>query len=159
MRLSTPAALAAAFVLATPIVHAADAIPYPEDYRDWTHVKSMVILPGHPLADPFQGIHHIYANESALQGYKTGTWPDGATMVFDLLAYTEDGGALQEGNRKLAGVMLRDSTRFKETGGWGYEGFAGDSRDKRLVTDMMAQCHGCHAGTEKTGFVFSAYRK
>lgn len=26
-------------------------VPYPEGYRTWSHVKSMIIQPGHPLAD------------------------------------------------------------------------------------------------------------
>lgn len=134
-------------------------IAYPEGYRDWPHVKSMVILEGHGLADPFQGIHHLYANGAALAGYRTGNWPDGAVIVFDLLKYAEGGHALQEGSRKLIGVMQRDTARYKDTGGWGYEGFAGDSKTKRLVSDMMGQCHGCHAGQEKTGFVFSRLRK
>lgn len=157
MRLSM--LLLAAALLAPPPSHAADAVAFPEGYRSWTHVKSMVILPGHALADPFQGIHHIYANPAAVQGYRTGKWPDGATIAFDLLNYAEGGNALQEGERKLVGVMTRNTAQNKETGGWAYEGFAGDSRDGRLVKDMMGQCHGCHAGTEKTGFVFSAMRK
>ena len=45
-------------------------VAYPEGYRDWTHVKTMIVEPGHPLYDPFGGIHHIYANEKALEGYK-----------------------------------------------------------------------------------------
>lgn len=134
-------------------------IEYPEGYRNWAHVKSMVLLEGHALADPFQGIHHLYANPKALAGYRSGDWHDGAVIVFDLLNYAEGGEALQEGDRKLVGVMVKDSARYKETGGWGYEGFAGDSKTKRLVNDMTAQCHGCHAGQEKTGFVFSSLRK
>lgn len=34
-------------------------VPYPDSYRDWTHVKSMVIQAGHPLYDAFGGIHHV----------------------------------------------------------------------------------------------------
>ena len=36
-------------------------VDYPEGYRQWTHLKSMVIQKGHPLANPFEGIHHVYA--------------------------------------------------------------------------------------------------
>ena len=56
--------------------------PYPVGYRDWTHVKSMVINPGHPLFDAFGGIHHLYANKKALAGYKSGKFPDGSVIVF-----------------------------------------------------------------------------
>ncbi len=48
---------------------AADApVPYPQGYRDWHHVKSMMINPGHPLHDAFGGIHHLYANPAAVSG-------------------------------------------------------------------------------------------
>src|SRR5690606_37522469 len=60
-------------------------VPYPEGYRDWTHVKSMVIQPGHPLYESFGGIHHLYANDAAIKGYQSGKFPDGAVIIFDLL--------------------------------------------------------------------------
>ncbi len=37
----------------------AKQVSYPEGYRQWTHVKSMVIQTGHPLFDSFGGTHHI----------------------------------------------------------------------------------------------------
>ena len=61
-------------------------VPYPEGYRDWTHVKSMVILEGHALYDSFGGIHHIYANGKALKAMKDARpYPDGSVLIFDLL--------------------------------------------------------------------------
>jgi hypothetical protein len=35
-------------------------VPYPAGYRDWHHVKRMVINPGHALYQSFGGIHHRY---------------------------------------------------------------------------------------------------
>jgi hypothetical protein len=61
------------------------AVAYPEGFREWTHVKSMVIERGHPLFDAFGGIHHLYANKQALQGYRSGKFANGAVIVFDLL--------------------------------------------------------------------------
>ena len=133
-------------------------VNYPGDYRDWHHVKSMVIQPGHALENPFGGIHHVYANKKAVQGLKSGQYPDGAVLVFDLLKYNEGGNALQEGERKLVGVMQRNAKRFKATGGWGFEGFAGDSHDKRLVSDGGKSCFACHAPEEKSAYVFSKLR-
>ena len=48
----------------------AGEVSYPDGYRNWHHVKSMIINPGHPLHDAFGGIHHIYANEKSMKGYK-----------------------------------------------------------------------------------------
>ncbi len=134
------------------------AIALPDGYRSWTHVKSMIIQPGHGLADPFEGIHHIYANDIAMQGYKTGNFADGSVLVFDLLKVTEADDTIQEADRVLIGVMEKSSTNYSGTDGWGYEGFAAGDKEKRLVTDGATQCHACHAGTPETGFVFSQYR-
>lgn len=133
-------------------------VAYPEGYRSWSHVKSMVILPGHPLENPFGGIHHVYANGRALEGLRTGTYPDGAVFVFDLLEAVSGEAVLEEGSRKLVGVMERDARRFAATGGWGFEGFAGDSRTERLVKDGGQSCFGCHKAAEAAGYVFSRWR-
>jgi hypothetical protein len=62
-----------------------------------------------------------------------------------------------EGKRKVVGVMQRDAKRFASTGGWGFEGFKGDTRE-RAVSDMRA-CFECHAPQKERGFVFSELRK
>ncbi len=134
-------------------------IDYPEGYRHWTHIKSMLIEPGHPLENPFQGLHHVYGNDKAMAGLKEGQYPDGSVLVFDLLNYTQGGAAIQEGARKLVGVMVKDAATFKSTGGWGFEGFAGDSKSKRLVGDGGQGCYACHTSQAKSGFVFSKMRK
>ena len=108
-------------------------MPYPDGYRDWRHVKSMVIQPGHPLHESFGGIHHLYANKKALEGYKTGKFPDGSVIVFDLLEAPAADSAITEGARKVAGVMHKDAKKYAATGGWGYEGFGGGDRSKRVV--------------------------
>ncbi|MFN3919192.1 MAG: cytochrome P460 family protein [Methylohalobius sp.] len=133
-------------------------VTYPTGFRSWYHVKSMVIQPGHPLENPFGGIHHVYANPKALDGLKTGIYPDGAVLVFDLFDYREDNHALVEGERKLIGVMERDAKRFAATGGWGFEGYGEGKPDKRLVTDGGQGCFGCHAAQKASQYVFSKLR-
>jgi len=132
-------------------------VAYPEGYRDWTHVKSMIVEPGHALYDPFGGIHHIYANEKALEGYRTGKFPDGAVIVFDLLEVVQLENAVTEGSRKFVGVMQKNSELFSATSGWGFESFLGDSMD-RSVKDMKADCYSCHYARIESDYVFSQYR-
>lgn len=134
-------------------------VAYPEGYRQWTHVKSMVIQKGHPLENPFQGIHHIYANPKAEKGYQSGKFAKGSVLVFDLLNSQSGGSALVEGARKLVGVMVKDDQKYKNTGGWGFEGFAGDSSTKRLVQDGGVGCYQCHTAKKNNDFVFSGFRK
>lgn len=134
------------------------SVPYPEGYRNWAHVKSMLILPGHPLYEAFGGIHHIYANDKAIRGYKTGKFPDGSIIVFDLLEAKFENNTYVEGSRKVVGVMYKNSKKFKATGGWGFEAFRGDTRE-RVVKNAEQDCFSCHASQESSDFVFSQYRK
>lgn len=135
-------------------------VPYPAGYRDWHHVKSMVINPGHPLYEPFGGLHHIYANEKAVEGYRTGRFPDGAVIVFDLLDVVSADDALTEGPRKVVGVMHKDAGKYASTGGWGFEGFKGDSTEARAVGKQAASaCFSCHAPQKDRNYVFSSLRK
>jgi hypothetical protein len=60
--------LAATLALAPPLWAADGAlVPYPEGYRQWTHVKSMMIMPEHALYGAFGGMHHLCANRRAAQ--------------------------------------------------------------------------------------------
>jgi len=141
-------------------LRAADPVPYPEGYRDWRHVKSMVIEQGHPLYDAFGGIHHLYANPEALQGYQSSRFPDGAVIVFDLLAAEPTGdNAIVEGDRKVVGVMHKDSRRWPDTGGWGFEAFVGDAQDGAPDAAAQAACFACHTAKPETDFVFSTTRR
>ncbi len=134
-------------------------VPYPEGYRNWTHIKTMILEKGHPLYEAFGGIHHIYANKKALEGYKAGNkFKDGSVIVFDLLEVVTENNAIQEGSRKVVGVMVKNSRKYKNTGGWGFEGFAGDSRE-RVVKNMEGECFACHTQVKDQDFVFSLYRK
>ncbi len=133
-------------------------VDYPEGYRTWTHVKSMVLQEGHPLYDTFGGIHHVYANEKALSALKgEGAHEDGAVLVFDLLEASAENNAIVEGGRKVVGVMQKDANKFSSTGGWGYEGFKGDTRE-RVVQDALSGCHSCHTSQKDSDYVFSQYR-
>jgi hypothetical protein len=152
---------ASLLVLAVSPLLAADplAVPYPKGYRDWRHVKSMVIEPGHPLYEAFGGIHHLYANPKALEGYASGRFPDGAVIVFDLLAAESAGNAVTEGPRKVVGVMHKDQKRWAATGGWGFEGFKGDSTSERAVgANAASACYQCHTAQKDRDYVFSSAR-
>jgi hypothetical protein len=149
----------AALALATVALAAGDdgtAVPYPDGYRAWRHVKSMLIEPGHPLYDAFGGLHHLYANDLALEGYRTGRFPDGAVIVFDLLAAGRTDHAVTEGERKVLGVMHRDRRRYASTGGWGFEGFVGGKPTERAVgANGKTACFDCHTAQANRDYVFS----
>jgi hypothetical protein len=133
-------------------------VDYPSGYRSWQHVKSMIIQPGHPLEDPFGGIHHVYANSKAMSGLSSGQYEEGAVFVFDLLGYADSEKVIVETDRKRIDVMQYDREQFSETGGWGYDTFVGDSTTERLDQDVAVACYTCHTGTEASSYVFSQYR-
>jgi hypothetical protein len=134
-------------------------VPYPQGYRDWHHVKSMVIEEGHPLFASFGGIHHLYANDQAMKGYRGNLFPDGSVIIFDLLEAVHNGNAVTEGARKVVGVMHKDSKKYQATGGWGFEGFGGGDPTKRVVGDNAASaCFACHQPQKAQDYTFSRLR-
>jgi len=151
---------AALSIAGLPALAEAPSVPYPDGYRDWHHVKSMVIKEGHVLYEAFGGIHHIYANELALSGYRNGQFPDGAVIVFDLLEAVHADDTVTEGERKVAGVMHKDAMKYADTGGWGFEGFAGGDATQPVVGDHAASaCFACHQPLAARDYVFSTLRE
>ncbi len=148
------------FLLAMPVLaDESTLIGYPTGYRQWTHVKTMQIRSGHPLHHLFGGVHHIYANKQAMEGYRRGKFGNGATLVLDLLDAREDGYSVSEGPRKLLAVMHKDAKKHAATGGWGFEAFRGGNRKDRAVgKDAARACFECHATRQKDDYVFSSYR-
>src|ERR1044071_6835119 len=98
-------------------------VPYPEGYRNWVHIKTALIGPESPAFIINGGYHHIYANPKAMEGYRTGIFPEGSIIVFDVLTNGENNGITEEDSRAHIDVMIKDSLKFPETGGWGYEEF------------------------------------
>ena len=136
-------------------------VPYPDGFRSWTVVKSLVVGPDHESFAKRGGIHHYYANDKAVVGYRTGTFPDGSIVV-DEAVFTKDGdgrakGILLEADRRFLDVMVKDGGRFETTGGWGYEHFDGDDRTGRLSENDRAACSACHMKAQ-TDHVFSRMR-
>jgi len=152
--------IALALLLATTALSAvaANQVTYPEAFRNWKHVKSMVINKGHPLFDAVGGMHHLYANKKAMAGYKAGTFADGSVIVFDLFEALDKDNAVAEGPRKATLVMQKSGKKFKQTDGWGYELFGGNTKTGTLDAKGAADCHACHTQQKGKDFVFSASR-
>jgi hypothetical protein len=132
---------------------------YPNGYRTWTHVKSALISQSHPAAEAEGGIHHIYANAKAVEGYRTGQFPDGSVVVYELLETKEKDGVISEGGRRRLDVMIRDSGRYQATGGWGYQRFMGTDQTNNILDAAAAnRCQECHSRAPEHGSVFSRIR-
>ena len=132
------------------------AIAFPQGYTRWTHVKSGLIPAGHPAFASYGGLHHIYANETALAGYRKGEFADGSVLAYDLFETraTPDG-SIDQGPRRHVDVMVKDARRYAATGGWGYAEFAAGAQQDRLSQDQRAGCAACHEHRKAQGYVFS----
>src|SRR5580704_2645174 len=98
-------------------------VPYPENFREWKHIKTAIIGPKSPAFEHFGGFHHIYANPKAVEGYKTNHFADGSMIVFDVIEAIEKNTDVSEGKRRIIDVMIKDTALYPETGGWGFEEF------------------------------------
>jgi len=146
-------------VLVNQLVAQNSGVPYPEGYKEYKHIKTMIIKPEHPQAEIFEGIHHIYANDKAYDGYKDGKFIDGSVIVLDYLQYEDKNHTIYETSRNYVAVMHKDEKKYKNTQGWGYEAFSEDSKDKRLVVDVNKMCANCHGTKKDSGYIFSTIRK
>ena len=135
------------------------AVAYPDGYRTWTHVKSTMIGPTHRMFAINGGFQHFYANPRAMDGYRTRSFPDGAVVVVEWLELSEKQGAFAEGPRRQVDVMVKDSKRFAQTDGWGFQRFVKDSNTELAATPTPQQCFACHDGMKKDGLVLSSYRQ
>ena len=135
-------------------------VPFPAGYREWVHVKSGVIGPEFPAYATEGGIHHIYANRTALSGFKTGTFEDGSILVYDLLSLSEKSGIGTEGARRRIDVMVKDSRRYPAFAGWGFGRYMGTDHEHDVLTsDIRETCYKCHEQRKVQGFVFSGLRE
>jgi hypothetical protein len=152
----------------TTLPAAADAgTPYPEGYRHWTFLHSSMVSPSYdafakrPCEKPCTaGIFHFYANDKAMEGLRTGSYPDGAIFAEEMLEWlgSRKGGG-KEGQRRLIGAMVRNSQRYSSTGGWGYGSFDDGSRLDRLDSKEREACYQCHVPRKDEGYIFTEYRE
>ena len=132
-----------------------DAVPFPADYRTWAHVKSTLVGPQSAFAASQLGIHHIYANAQAVEGYRTGKFPDGSILVYDLLETIEANGNTNEGRQRRVDLMVKQSETYRDTGGWGFARY--DPAEGR-AGELRPTCFGCHSRQGQHDFVFSEFR-
>jgi hypothetical protein len=137
------------------------AVPFPEGFRSWQLVRSTIVGPESPTFPKRGGIHHYYANREALEGYRTGVFPNGSVLVDEAVS-TKAGegpgaGMLFEADRRFIDVMVKNDAVYKDTGGWGYEHFDGTATTPTLSQAERMECSKCHARS-KSDHVFTKLR-
>ena len=151
------AVLIVSFALAAQV---AETAPFPKEFRRWAHVKSVLVGPQSAAFATEGGIHHIYANDKALEGYDSGKFPDGSVIVYDLLETKEVAGNTLEGQTRRVDVMIKQGERYASTGGWEFMSFSGNNQtDGKLTDARQATCAGCHSHKKDHDSVFSDFRE
>jgi hypothetical protein len=147
-------------------LEAGGGTPYPDGYRHWTFLHSSMVPPTFgafgkkPCEKPcMAGMFHFYANDKAMQGLRTGSYPDGAIIAEEMLEWLSTSNGSKEGQRRIIGVMVKDSQRYSSTGGWGYGNFDDGSRTDTLDAKGREACAQCHLARKDQGYVFTEYRE
>ena len=131
----------------------------PPDYRDWK-----LISVAHEAGD-LNDFRAVLGNDIAIKAYRDATlpFPDGAVILRIAWAYTpstENNKVFGRDQSFVAGapiniqLMVKDSTKYAATGGWGYGQFKdGKSADEAAIKT----CAPCHEPAKAHDFVFTQY--
>ncbi len=133
----------------------------PPGYRDWRLIS--VAREEGELDD----IRAVLGNDVAIKAYRAETrpFPEGtiiARLAWRYVASEENNRAFGKTQSFVAGApkngvqfMVKDSTKYASTGGWGYSQFD----DGKPLTDQAAlqNCFDCHQAFKDRDFVFTHY--
>lgn len=152
------AAIALAAALVVTAAEKSPEVPFPDGYRSWQHVKTVVIGPeDKSFAAEGARTYHFYANAQAVEGYHAGKFPNGSVLVRETLRPKEgegdSKGGSNEGERSALDVMMKNDSLFPKTAGWGFETF--DRANARLAEKDRAQCYACHSMRKDHDLVFT----
>jgi len=144
----------------------------PEGFRDWPFLGAPLTPNGlNGGAAGFPEFHHVYIEPGALEAFRqTGTFPEGTTIVKELVLLkpgTHPDGSRDEPSGRgyfadsFAGIdmMVKDSARFAETGGWGFFNFGHHAPPyaERAEAAPDEVCAYCHAANATHDMVFTTF--
>lgn len=140
--------------------HGGVSVPYPKFYRLMPLVKGRFIGPNNPNFPTLGGLDYVYANLAALASYDNRPFNEGSMLVNERVHTSENAnGVFKEDAITFVAVMIKDSRRFAQTGGWGFNMFTGDKIGLTLEQAKTQCFDACHASQAARDFVFSDYRK
>ena len=148
----------------------------PAGYRDWPLISVATVGP--PVSD----MRAKLGNDVAMTAFRAGTlpFPDGtiiARLAWKQATSEENNRALGPAAEKQLGpeaaqrllsqsfvagpainvqFMVKDSTRYTSTGGWGFAQF---DDGKPASADVHKTCFTCHAPAKERDFVFTRYSR
>jgi hypothetical protein len=140
-----------------------DQVSFPNDFRNWFVVNSMIVTTDSRISAQIGGLHIIYANAKGLPTLKNGgpfPYPDGTVFADEVHEFSVKDGSYVEGEKKAVTVMVKDAKRYEATGGWGFQVWAKGDPSKPLVPDIahaIKACFSCHVPQKSQDYTFSTY--
>lgn len=131
----------------------------PADYRDWrviavsqrTETSTLRVILGNDIAI------------QAARAGKTQPWPEGsmlAKIAWQQTNHPKFATAVVPGEFVHTDLMVKDSGKFANTGGWGFARWKGASLAPYGQDANAAQeCFGCHSAAKDSDWVFTAPAK
>jgi Cytochrome P460 len=134
-------------------------IQLPPEYRDWR-----LISVAHEEGS-LNDLRAILGNDPAISAYRAGTLPFPDGTIIARLAWTH---TPSEENNKVFGreqsfvagsatniqLMVKDSKKYAETGGWGFAQF---TNGKPAGEATIKACFACHVPAKARDYVFTRY--
>ncbi len=127
----------------------------PLDYRSWVFVTSglgMTYGPAQAANGRAPMFDNVFVTRDAYAAFlRSGAWPDKTMFLLEIrraeVNVSINNGGHTQGDIALIEAAVKDTERFKSTGGWGY--FSFDSRDglveSAAALPSTATCYACHS--------------
>jgi len=134
---------------------APNGITIPENYKDWK-----VISQSHRTDN--KTVRIILGNDTAVKAARsnnTNPWPQGA--ILGKLVWKQKNEefwptAIAPDKFVHAEFMIKDSNKYKDTGGWGYARWKGmDQKPYGKDKDFAKECVACHTPVKNNDWVFT----
>lgn len=133
-----------------------NGITLPGDYRDWR-------LIGVSQRTENGTLRGVLGNDAAIRAArdgKTHPWPDGAILakiVWKQKTHAHFATAQVPGDFVHTEIMVKDSTKYASTGGWGFARWVGATLAPYGQNAEFAQeCFSCHGAAKESDWVFTA---
>jgi len=140
---------------AAPAFTSAGQLVRPLDYRSWVFVTSglgMTYGPAKPAEGQPPLFDNVFVTRDAYDEFlRSGAWPDKTMFILEgrraEANVSINNGGHTQGQMAFMEAAVKDTARFKNTGGWGY--FSFDSRDglveSAAALPPTASCYACHS--------------
>jgi hypothetical protein len=134
---STIALISALFIFLSAATSDAATPSLPKGYTSWKKSERKIVTDKSSL---FYGIHYIYADKKAEQGYRADNkFPEGSRIVVEFFNIKENPAV--DGSKNMI-VSMQKNKRHTSTGGWLFAGYGANGAPSGL--DPVTTCFGCH---------------